>query len=413
MAEFFVPAHVRSLIERLNASGYECFVVGGFLRDLLLGRPTHDVDLATSARPETVMALFSDYRTIPTGLIHGTVTVLAGDDAIEVTSFRKEGAYSDHRRPDEVWFTQSIEEDLKRRDFTINAMAWHPDKGLLDPFGGRQDLSNGVIRAVGEASDRFSEDALRILRALRLAAELGFAIEEETSQAMLKARALLSHIAQERITVELRRILKAAHFASTFTTYRDIVAVILPEIVSLPQFDTAVERAALMDPVPELRLAALLYDHEQPEIGEAVARRLRFSNDSVKWVDALVSSKTFVIEADKRSVWRALHRLGAPLFLTIMSLRHTDLTVCSRPAEEAISKLTRIEAIFHDLIGEGKDLALSDLAVDGHDLESQAYRGKAIGDMLEYLLERVCVDDVPNRRDALLSEIALRGGEAR
>ena len=178
-----VPPHIRSLIDRLNAADYECYVVGGFLRDLLLDRPTHDIDLATSALPEEVMALFSDYRTIPTGLIHGTVPVLAEDDPVEVPTFRKEGLYSDHRRPAEVWFTKSLEEDLKRRDFTINALAWHPDLGLVDPFGGRTDLEDGIIRAVGRPTDRFHEDALRILRALRLASELGFSIEHKTADA--------------------------------------------------------------------------------------------------------------------------------------------------------------------------------------------------------------------------------------
>ena len=415
-----VPPHIRSLIDRLNAADYECYVVGGFLRDLLLGRPTHDIDLATSALPEEVMALFSDYRTIPTGLIHGTVTVLAEDDPVEVTTFRKEGLYSDHRRPDEVWFTKSLEEDLKRRDFTINALAWHPDLGLVDPFGGRTDLEDGIIRAVGRPTDRFHEDALRILRALRLASELGFSIEHKTADAMHDKRSLLSHVASERIRIELLRILRAEHFAFVLTKYAAIMTVVLPEMDPLRQemqgelsrYDIAVERAKRVDDA-EQRLAALLYDIDIPEIGKTVAERLRFSNNSVKRIDALVSSRNDYPEADKRSVWRALHRWGDVLFGAILELRRADLEVRVASDEKALKKLDAIRGIKEALLQSGKDLQLSDLAISGHDLLAAGYRGEAIGEALEYLLLRVCVDDLPNRPEVLLAELETRGGEAK
>jgi hypothetical protein len=225
-----IPEAVSAVMRLLEDAGFECFVVGGYLRDSLLGRPTFDVDLATSATPEDVMRRLSHYSVIPTGIQHGTVTVLTDDGPVEITTFREDGSYSDYRHPDEVQFAKTIEEDLSRRDFTINALAWNEKRGLIDPWGGKSDLRKRVIRTVGDANQRFREDALRIFRGLRLSAELAFHIEAETSEAMCNCMHLLQFVASERLQVELNRLLVGENAVPVLQKHIDVLLVVIPEL---------------------------------------------------------------------------------------------------------------------------------------------------------------------------------------
>lgn len=419
-AHIKIPDHIYALMQRLNSAGYDCYVVGGYVRDLLLDRPTHDIDLATSATPEEIMEVFTGYKVIPTGIEHGTVTVLANGDAVEVTTFRKDSDYSDHRHPDLVFFTTSIEDDLSRRDFTINALAWHPGSGLIDVWGGLSDLANCVIRAVGESDKRFREDALRILRALRFSSELCFSIEDATKKALMEQRQLLSHVAMERFRIEFDRLLRGDGVASVLTDYVAVPGVVIPELLSLQAhmngaqslLDIAVKRVDAVRPNSPLRLAALLYDvdllsfpeddREPGHQASAIARRLRYSKAEVNKMEILVASQAYELIPEIGSVWRALKQWGEATFQEVLEIRLADKSARDPDNVDASNELSEIQAIAESLIREGRNLSLADLAIDGNDLISLGCRGEMIGTVLDELLERVCVDGLANRRDVLL-----------
>ncbi len=400
----------------LDEAGFESFVVGGYLRDSLLGRPTFDIDLATSATPEDVMRCLPHYSVIPTGLKHGTVTVLTEDMPLEVTTYREDGAYSDYRHPDAVRFTKTIEADLARRDFTINALAWNKKRGLIDPWGGQSDLKKGVIRTVGDAGLRFREDALRIIRGLRLSAELSFCVEERTSDAMRSCRQLLQHVAPERLQVELNRLLIGENALSVMQSYVDVLAVIIPELsilatVTPPLLNVALLRVSYVDKEVPLRLAALLIDLDDTT---EILARLRYDNATIDRVEKLIAFQSENLRPEKRSVWRALYRYGQEDFLASMMLRVADeralagdleIASDSVPSTTGALNTTTIVQIADDLIRRGRMLTLKDLAVNGHDLLERGYKGKEIGQILENLLEKVCVDDFPNERESLLAAI--------
>lgn len=420
-----IPDRLRQLIGRLISAGYEAYLVGGFLRDLILGRPTHDYDLATSATPEEVTALFADYRILPIGLAHGTVTVMDGDFLVEVTTFRKEGVYSDFRHPDQVWFTDSIEDDLARRDFTINAMAWHPAWGWTDPWGGLSDLDRGLIRAVGDPGRRFGEDALRIVRALRFAAELGFEIEEATLRAMEKKADLLRHLAPERLRIELERLLVGPWTVRVLDRHAGLMAAIIPELHELARqkdkagrnlYQVALDRLAAVSVDPVRRLAALLYDVEDVVCaGSAlsVGRRLRFSNQDLGRIDRLAVSRELAVAGDERTVWRLLHRWGKDAFFEVLELWQADAGARGSAGRVRQEELESVAATARRLVDSGRTLGLADLQLDGHDLAARGYRGAEIGQGLETLLERVCVDGLPNEREALLRALEETGAGRR
>lgn len=412
-----VPDSTRAVMSLLEEAGFECFVVGGYLRDTLLGRATFDIDLATSATPEDVMRSLSRYLVIPTGLRHGTVTVLTTDGSIEITTFREDGMYSDFRHPDVVRYAKTIEEDLARRDFTINALAWNEKRGLIDPWDGQSDLKKGLIRTVGDANQRFREDALRIFRGLRLSGELSFQIEERTSDAMRSCAQLLKHVARERLQVELNRLLIGENALSVMQGYVDILSVVIPELSILDDcapspLNVAFLRASSMGRDIPLRLAALLCDLEN---ALEILKRLRYDNATIDRVEKLIAFQSEKLFPEKRSVWRGLYRYGQKDFLDGMRLRvageraHANIqgiVAPSAPADTAVSPTTAaIAQIADDLIRRNRILELKDLAVNGHDLLGRGYRGQEVGAMLEILLEKVCVDDFPNERESLLAAI--------
>ena len=390
-----------ALLTRLHAAGHAAYAVGGCVRDSLLGQTPHDWDLCTSATPEQVLELFGEAHCIPTGLQHGTVTVKHGGELYEITTFRTEGAYSDGRHPDHVAFVPDVKEDLARRDFTINAMAYNAEEGLIDPFGGQSDLAAGIVRAVGEPQRRFEEDALRILRLYRFAARFGFAIDPATGQA---ARALCRHldcVSEERIAEELSRLLAAP--APGAYLEAEVLAVIFPELdaAELPESRRILDALEPgMEHVP-VRLAALLCP-----LGEAGARaalrRLKCSNALTGMVATLVR------EAAAGMPGAAL-TLTARRFLSRYDLATiTDLTaLCSARHPEQAEAFAALQQEAARLVETNACCRINQLAVNGRDLMDAGIRpGPGLRRVLDALLEQVLTGQLPNEKAALLAAAA-------
>lgn len=388
-----------ALLTRLHAAGYAAYAVGGCVRDSLLGQTPHDWDLCTSATPEQVLELFGEAHCIPTGLQHGTVTVKHGGALYEITTFRTEGAYSDGRHPDHVAFVPDVKEDLARRDFTINAMAYNAEEGLIDPFGGQSDLATGIVRAVGEPQRRFEEDALRILRLYRFAARFGFAIDPATGQA---ARALCRHldcVSEERIAEELSRLLAAP--APGAYLEAEVLAVIFPELdaAELPESRRILDALEPgMEHVP-VRLAALLCP-----LGEAGARaalrRLKCSNALTGTVATLVREAAAGMPGAALTARRFLSRYD---LATI-----TDLTaLCSAQHPEQAEAFAALQQEAARLVETNACCRINQLAVNGRDLMDAGIRpGPGLRRVLDALLEQVLTGQLPNEKAALLAAAA-------
>ena len=390
-----------ALLTRLHTAGYAAYAVGGCVRDSLLGQTPHDWDLCTSATPEQVLELFGEAHCIPTGLQHGTVTVKHGGELYEITTFRTEGAYSDGRHPDHVAFVPDVKEDLARRDFTINAMAYNAKEGLIDPFGGQSDLAAGIVRAVGEPQRRFEEDALRILRLYRFAARFGFAIDPATGQA---ARALCRHldcVSEERIAEELSRLLAAP--APGAYLEAEVLAVIFPELdaAELPESRRILDALEPgMEHVP-VRLAALLCP-----LGEAGARaalkRLKCSN-------ALTGTVATLVREAAAGMPGAALTLTAKRFLSRYDLATiTDLTaLCSARHPEQAEAFAALQQEAARLVETNACCRINQLAVNGRDLMDAGIRpGPGLRRVLDALLEQVLTGQLPNEKAALLAAVA-------
>ena len=390
-----------ALLTRLRAAGHAAYAVGGCVRDSLLGQTPHDWDLCTSATPEQVLELFGKAHCIPTGLQHGTVTVKHSGELYEITTFRTEGAYSDGRHPDHVAFVPDVKEDLARRDFTINAMAYNAEEGLIDPFGGQNDLAAGIVRAVGEPQRRFEEDALRILRLYRFAARFGFAIDPATGQA---ARALCRHldcVSEERIAEELSRLLAAP--APGAYLEAEVLAVIFPELdaAELPESRRILDALEPgMEHVP-VRLAALLCP-----LGEAGARaalrRLKCSN-------ALTGTVATLVREAAAGMPGAALTLTARRFLSRYDLATiTDLTaLCSAQHPEQAEAFAALQQEAARLVETNACCRINQLAVNGRDLMDAGIRpGPGLRRVLDALLEQVLTGQLPNEKAALLAAAA-------
>lgn len=390
-----------ALLTRLHAAGHAAYAVGGCVRDSLLGQTPHDWDLCTSATPEQVLELFGEAHCIPTGLQHGTVTVKHGGELYEITTFRTEGAYSDGRHPDHVAFVPDVKEDLARRDFTINAMAYNAEEGLIDPFGGQNDLAVGIVRAVGEPQRRFEEDALRILRLYRFAARFGFAIDPATGQA---ARALCRHldcVSEERIAEELSRLLAAP--APGAYLEAEVLAVIFPEL-DAAEFPESRRILDALEPGMEhvpVRLAALLCP-----LGEAGARaalrRLKCSN-------ALTGTVATLVREAAAGMPGAALTLTARRFLSRYDLATiTDLTaLCSAQHPEQAEAFAALQQEAARLVETNACCRINQLAVNGRDLMDAGIRpGPGLRRVLDALLEQVLTGQLPNEKAALLAAAA-------
>ena len=430
-----MPQEVRSLLARLESAGYQGWAVGGCVRDTLRGAVPSDWDVTTDARPERVMALFGE-RAIPTGLKHGTVTVCAGETHVEVTTFRRDGTYSDHRRPDVVQFSSSLEEDLARRDLTVNATAMDLRGHICHPFGGQKDLSRRVLRCVGDPLRRLDEDALRIMRTLRFAAVLGFAIEPDTSAALHRRAPLLADIAAERILVEMNKLLTGEYMASVLLAYPDVLGVFLPELLPCVGFDQrnvhhcydvwthSVYAASAIAPDAVLRWAMLLHDIGKPdcftvdergtghfyghparsaELAEAICRRLRMDKKSAQRIVTLVRWHDRDIPRTEKAVARAARQLGEDTLRQLLAVKRADNRAQSPLCRGRAADIDRAEAILDDLLARQSCFSLRELAVRGNDLTALGLRGPAVGEALQKLLDAVMDGSVPNERPALLA----------
>lgn len=439
MLKIKMPKQAKKIIDTLEQSGYEAYIVGGCVRDAVLGRQPMDWDITTSASPLEIKEIFS--YTIDTGIEHGTVTVMMDHQPFEVTTYRIDGKYEDHRRPNEVQFTKCLKEDLLRRDFTINAMAYNDRKGLVDMYHGMEDLEKKMIRCVGVAKERFDEDALRILRALRFQAQLGFEIEQKTQEAIREQAKFLQNISAERIQVELDKLLVSDHPEVLVNAYRlGVTKIILPEfdkMMETPQnnphhkYNVGIHTIESMKNIEAdhiLRWTMLLHDSGKPEVrvegkdkdhfkmhpvvGERIARkvlrRLKFDNHTLRQVSKLVlwHDRRFgnTHEIHKKMVRRWASELGPELFEKLMQIQKADIEAQSdyqREQKEFI--LTETKKFFEEIIEEKECLSIGDLAVDGSDLiKAGMAQGKELGNMLSWLLEKVLENPSLNTKDTLM-----------
>ena len=431
-----LPDEVRYIIETLEADGYDAYAVGGCVRDSLLGKEPKDWDVCTSAAPETTLGLFGRHHTIETGLKHGTVTLMLNHRPFEITTYRVDGAYSDHRRPDRVTFVDSLQKDLSRRDFTINAMAYHPSRGIVDFFDGMGDLKAGVIRCVGEAGKRFQEDALRVMRALRFAAALGFTIDSATAAAMHEGKDLLNNIAAERIADELSRLIVGDGVSGLLLRHMPVMAVVIPELVPAMGFerhsphccyDVLTHLLRSVDSAVkdvQIRLAMLFHDiakpacyaeeggtgrfDEHPRMGSQWAReiltRLKYDRDTIETVALLVLCHEEDILPDRRNIKRWLNRLGEAGFRKLVHVQKADAMAQKRCCrQERLQAIEEIGWILDDVIRQGQCFSLKDLDVNGRDLLAMgAPEGAEIGAVLRRLMDMVIDEQAENEKEALL-----------
>ncbi|MDO5141905.1 MAG: HD domain-containing protein [Eubacteriales bacterium] len=427
-------------IERLEAAGYESWVVGGCVRDSLRGAQPHDWDLCTAARPDEMRAVFAGERLLETGVQHGTLTLLTADGPLEITTFRADGAYADGRHPDGVRFVGSIEDDLARRDLTVGAMAWHPQRGLCDPYGGLDDLQEGVLRAVGDPDARFREDALRILRTVRFVSQLGFAVEPATAAAMRRQVARLDCVAAERVCTELTGTLCGRFARRALLGLADVLGYVLPELAPMIGCDQrnrhhrytvwehSVRAVEQVPAEPALRWAALLHDcgkpacktideqgvghfYGHPKAGRAIAdellRRLRFSGADRDRILLLVEQHDRPLGDTAQLVRRRLSAIGEARFRDLLALKKGD-AVGQGTHPEAIAALQAIEQQLNDVLAAQACFSLRQLAVDGDDLTALGLSGPAVGEMLRALLDATIDGQVDNTRTALLALVRAR-----
>ena len=443
--EIQAPRAVRNVMDRLEAAGYEAWLVGGCVRDGLLGRAPQDWDVTTNARPEDIHRAMGGLETLDIGAKHGTVTVLSEGTPVEVTTYRADGLYTDHRRPETVAFSDSLEEDLARRDFTVNAMAWHPARGLMDPFGGQGDLEARLLRCVGEPARRFQEDALRILRGLRFAAVLGFALERETDRALREQRELLRVLSPERVREELTKLLCGANAAQVLREHPEVVFTALPELAPMEHcaqetryhcwnvWEHCLHAMEAVEPSPLLRWAALLHDCGKPavkvfdeegvahfrghdkesaRIADELLRRLRFSNGEREEIVPLVGRHGPPLDPPEKRVRRLLSRLGEETFFRLMAVKKADaLAHAPDWRQERVGFAEKAEAMAREILARQEPLRVKDLAIGGEDLLTLgAPRGPVIGQVLNALLDRVLEGTLENERQALLERAQMELG---
>ncbi len=434
-----LPEKVSFIINTLMRAGYEAYAVGGCVRDVMLNRTPMDWDITTSAKPHEVKQLFG--HTIDTGILHGTVTVMLEQEGFEVTTYRIDGEYEDARHPKEVSFTSDLLEDLKRRDFTINAMAYNDTQGLVDAFDGVGDLKRGIIRCVGRATERFSEDALRMLRAVRFSAQLGFVLEEETRTAIVELTPNIAKVSAERIQMELVKLLTSNHPEEIRTAYETgLTAVFLPEFDRMmetaqnnPHHCYTVGEHTLMalqgvEADKVLRFTMLLHDVAKPvcrttdengtdhfyghpqkgsEMARMILRRLKFDNDTTDRVSALVRWHDDNPELSPRSVRRAISRIGLERYPALFAVKRADTLAQSMyRREEKLKYLHDYEMLYQEVMEKQQCLTIKQLAVTGSDLiEAGMQPGKEIGSVLKKLLELVLEDPELNTKEKLLKQV--------
>ena len=434
----FLPPNIQNCIDLLEAAGFAAYAVGGCVRDACLGLTPHDYDLCTGALPAQTEAVFRDFRLVLAGEKHGTVTVITEDGPVEITTFRTEGGYRDNRHPDWVKFVPDIQGDLARRDFTVNAMAYSPTRGFADPFGGREDLRNHVLRAVGDPEARFREDSLRILRGVRFAARFGLTPEEHTMQAMLSQAGLMENLARERVFEELCKLLLVAK-AEDITRFAPILAAVIPELAPMIGFDQRsphhaydliTHTAHVVEGVPAelpLRWAALLHDtgkvttftldatgrghfyghaRDSAAIADAVLHRLKAPTALREEVVTLIGRHMTRLQPDRKFLRRLVSKYGFPMVEAQLTLQQADMGSKGTAEDNGSAVFAETRRLLADLKAEDACLSLKNLAVNGNDLMALGFQGKAIGACLNQLLELVVEERLPNEKRALLDYAA-------
>ncbi|MGN0665807.1 MAG: CCA tRNA nucleotidyltransferase [Huintestinicola sp.] len=432
-----IPQNIKQVLKRLELGGYEAYIVGGCVRDSILGRIPSDFDVATNALPEDIIRCMNGMKVIETGLKHGTVTVVSGGENVEVTTYRIDGEYTDHRRPESVQFTSSLEADLARRDFTINAMAYSDKTGIIDIYGGQKDLFNRRLRCVGKPEKRFEEDALRIMRALRFASQLEFSIDKETSLAIHEKRQLLSDISAERISSELTLLVMGIAPAEVLIEYSDVFTLIIPEFRACIDFDQhsryhvydvwehtahAVQNSRCEK---EIRLALLFHDIEKPscfrtdeegvghfpnhekrssDTAEKIMQRLRFDKATTDTVCRLIKYHYITPVDDKRVVKRLISILGFDDFNRLAEVMKGDSRAKQSFCLERVSILDDMKIRAYEISANKECCTLRDLAINGNDLSDIGMEGKAIGETLEKLLVMVIEEKIINNREVLIDK---------
>ena len=431
----YLPESIQNCIDLLENAGFAAYAVGGCVRDACLGLTPHDYDLCTSALPEQTEEVFRDYRLVLAGEKHGTVTVLTEGGPVEITTFRTEGGYRDNRHPDWVKFVPDIEGDLSRRDFTVNAMAYSPKRGFADPFGGREDLKNHILRAVGDPEARFAEDSLRILRGVRFAARFGLTPVEKTMAAMLSQAHLMENLARERVFEELCKLLLAAK-AADITRFAPILAAVIPELAPMIGFDQhsphhaydlITHTAHVVEGVPTtlpLRWAALLHDtgkvttfaldatgrghfyghaRDSAAIADKILRRLKAPTALREEAVALIGRHMTRLQPDRKLLRRQVSKYGFPTVEAMLALQQADMGSKGTGEDDGSTVFAAVQQLLADLKAEDACLSLKDLAVNGTDLITLGFQGKEIGACLSALLEQVIEERLPNERNALLA----------
>lgn len=437
MVKLTIKPEANHIIHRLQAHGYEAFAVGGCVRNALLGLCPHDWDICTNAKPDEMRAVFSDYVTHDFGLKHGTLVVMMGEEPYEVTTYRVDGVYADNRHPEQVSFTDNLTLDLSRRDFTVNAMAYNDEQGFVDPFGGREDLKNGILRCVGNPEKRFNEDSLRIMRGVRFAATYGFAVEQETAAAIHRNAALLHRIAAERIRVELTGAVCGEHVLPVFAEFRDVLATVIPELREAFDFEQKnkhhcydvwehiLHAVAAIGRDPLLRVTMLLHDIGKPracttdkhgsrhfkghqqisaDMASVILKRMTFPNAFTADCLQLIIAHDIRFDGTQRQVKRVLQKLGEANMRRLFAVQRADIGAQSDyHRAEKLAAVAMAERQFEELVRSRACVALRDLAVNGSDLMAIGYQeGRAVGTALNRLLDAVTDGQLPNEREKLL-----------
>lgn len=436
MTKINLPENVKFIINTLEAAGFEGYAVGGCVRDSLLGREPDDWDITTNAKPLQMKSLFK--RTVDTGIEHGTVTVLVGNDTYEVTTYRIDGEYEDSRHPKQVEFTTNLVEDLKRRDFTINAMAYNDSTGIIDEFGGMQDLEAGIIKCVGSPIERFGEDALRIMRAIRFSAQLGYSIEPATKEAIAKLATNLRNISAERIHVELSKLMVSPNPGFIRLAYETgVMQIILPELANVMEVtqnnphhcytvgEHIIRSVEAVEANRVLRYAMLFHDIGKgttkyttddgidhfhghalvsAQMTSTIGRRLKFDNDTLGKVLKLVEFHDLKVETNHKAVRRAMNKIGVDIFPLLLKVKKADFEAQSTyKREEKQAELDQLWSLYNDIIEKSDCVLIKDLAVNGKDLiERGIDQGPEIGATLNRLLDKVLDNPELNTKEKLL-----------
>ncbi|MDO5015146.1 MAG: CCA tRNA nucleotidyltransferase [Clostridia bacterium] len=415
---------INFIIDRIEKNGFEAFLVGGSVRDALLSKTPYDYDIASSAKIDEIKEIFSDFKIIDTGLKYGTVTLILEDTPFEITTFRKNEKYTDFRKPDYLDFSTSILEDLSRRDFTINAMAYNPTSKITDPFNAVEDLQNKIIRCVGDCNIRFNEDSLRIIRALRFASVLDFKIEEKTSEGIKKHKKLLLNISKERITSEFKKLICGKACERIIEEYFDVFYILFPELKATFDFipnsshhkDSVLQHSLrVMKNLPKttsFQISGLFHDVSKPvvrrghskksaEMAYVILTKYKFDNRTKNEVFDLIECHDFLIPEDKISLNKFISELGVPLFEKLLIFRKADILGQKEDFYYRLKNLENINKLY-DEIKQTSITSISELAVNGNDLKKIKIPEKKIGNTLHFLLNEVIENKVENEKDKLL-----------